>query len=195
MFLTGQFSRLITVHKDYKRFCAHLERSSPSICRDERSLKRKSQREMIAHTLRPQRRSPLIECICPVFSSLWLVKWHLVALLSTLWLLRPETWWLWCLSVSRVLHVVQSAGLQNAWNERAAQKIESSWCERVTPMPALMYSLLFCCILFCSSLFYSILFCFSLFFFILFSFIVFRSILFLFRSIMLYFIQFYSILY
>jgi len=97
-------------------------------------------------------------------------------------------------SVSRVLHFVQSAGLQNAWNKRAAQMIENSWCERVTSMPALMCSLLFCCILFCSSLFYSILFWFSLVPFILFSCIVFRSILFLFRSIMLYFIQFYSIL-
>jgi len=102
-------------------------------------------------------------------------------------------------SVSRVLHFVQSEGLQNAWNKTAAQKIESSWCERVTSMPALMCSLLFCCIFFCSSLFYSILFCFSLFSFILFYFIFLYCILFYSISVPFHYplfnsVSFYSIL-
>jgi hypothetical protein len=87
--------------------------------------------------------------------------------------------------VSRVLHCSE-CGAAECVNKRAAQKIESSWCERVTSIPALMCSVVF----FSVCLFYSILVCFILFYSIFLYCIPFYSILFC--SIVFCFIQFYS---
>lgn len=95
-------------------------------------------------------------------------------------------------SVSIVLHIVQSAGLQNAWAKGCTKDGERLvW--PVTSVSPLMCSVPLCCMLFCSSLFYAILF---ILFYSIYS-VLFYSILFsvLFCSIMFYFIQFYSVLF